>query len=63
MFFSYMFLQMLAMATNKKLQELPDDVSKLTYEQTKKGLQHYADLHFSGVFELLINEDPTFIEK
>lgn len=54
---------MIAMATGKKLRELPDDISKLTYEQTRAELQYYADKHFDGIYQVLIEEDPKFLHS
>jgi len=55
------FLQMIAMQTGKKVRELPDDVSKLTYQQTQDALEYYASAHFEGIKAVLLQQDPGFL--
>lgn len=55
--------QMTAMATGKKLHEIPDDIAKLTYDQTMSNHQLYADRHFAAVRQKLLASDPTFLSS
>jgi len=56
-------LQMIAMQTGKKLRELPDDISKLTYQQTQDALEYYANAHFEGIKAVLLQKDPGFLNQ
>ncbi|KAL9979598.1 hypothetical protein ACROYT_G017279 [Oculina patagonica] len=56
-------LQMIAMQTGKKLRELPDDVSKLTYQQTQDDLDFYANAHFEGIKAVLLKKDSGFLDQ
>ena len=55
--------QMIAMATDKELKEIPDDIAKLTYDQTMSNHQLYADRHFAAVRRKLLAIDPTFLSS
>ena len=54
---------MIAMQTGKKLRELPDDISKLTYQQTQDALEYYANAHFEGIKDVLLEKDPGFLNQ
>jgi len=56
-------MQMIAMQTGKKLRELPDDISKLTYQQTQDVLEYYANAHFEGIKAVLLQKDPGFLNQ
>ena len=51
------------MQTGKKLRELPDDVSKLTCQQTLDELEYYATAHFEGIKNVLLQKDPGFLDQ
>ena len=48
------------MSTGKTLRELPDDIARLTFEQTMATHQEYADRHFESVTRAVLAQDPTF---
>lgn len=50
------------MASGKKLREIPDDIAKLTYDQTMNNHQLYADRHFEAVRRKLLAIDPNFLD-
>lgn len=56
-------MQMIAMQTGKKLRELPEDISKLTYDQTIEELDYYANAHFEGIRAVLLEKDPEFLNR
>lgn len=60
---SFNTLQMIAMQTGKKLRELPEDISKLTYDQTIEELDYYANAHFEGIRAVLLEKDPEFLNR
>ncbi|XP_050727995.1 putative aldolase class 2 protein RP493 isoform X2 [Eriocheir sinensis] len=53
-------VQMLTMATQRKLREVPEEVVSAMHPQYMQRAQHYADIHFYAIYRLLQKWQPDF---
>ena len=52
--------QMIAIATQKKLREVPEEVVRLMHPEYMKRAQSYADAFFYSMYRLLQQSQPDF---
>lgn len=50
--------QMIAMATGRQLNIIPDDMVKYNCEIFKNDEEHYANKHFNALKEIILNDTP-----
>lgn len=54
------FFQMLAMATQRKLREVPEEVISVMHPQYMQRAQNYADIYFYAIYREMQKSQPDF---